>query len=614
VRQSTRRRATRHSILAGTAATIIAATAAINPSLASAAEGDDVTAPVVALTYPQVPTSGWFQEPVTIQVSGADDTGITRYVAQVGDTQTEHVDDFEIPLGAGVHEVTVTAYDAAGNQSSKQATIKVDDELPRIDGQGQRLYILGQPGARFDFYCGDAYSGVQSCTASNNGDVDTSAVGNFAMTVTAVDRAGNIRSEEYYYAVVEDTQAPIINVSAREPLPSGWYNQPVSVSLRGTDNYDVREVRFELSGAHNDSKTIAAPLTDVTVENDGVTHVRATAVDLAGNESEPQTITISLDATAPTVAVDPLTPNGSTAEIPQGKDVALRYTCADATSGVNTCTVNGTKSIEGEVTLPTDELGDQQITIEATDMAGNSHEEVVEYRVVAVDPDRPVVEYDVEAPSPSGWYRGDVSVTITATDNESVDHIDWATYGAQEGEGVFGPSGGDVVVDTDGETEVWMYATDEQENYSAIEKVFVKRDATAPTILANGEEDATLTFVQGVTGTISIECEDATSGVADCGAPEQELLETGSILIDTTTLGEGTVTVVATDVAGNEVTREVAYAVVSQAPASPVTVPAAPARALAATGVTVHPALPLTAAALFVAAGVLSLLARKRRS
>lgn len=618
--QSTQRRSIRRIILPAAAAAIVALTAAIHPSLAIAAEGDDVTAPVITLDYPEEPATGYYRGPVTVRVTASDDTGIVSWHSNIDEVISTPSGPFEHTFTAdGIHYVNVIVEDAAGNRAVQFALFRIDTTAPRIFVASPTQFAVGDGNARVQYTCEDDTSRVASCSAPvpTGTPVDTSAPGVYEVPIVAQDIAGNESSHIYRYEVVEaDAELPTASIAVFGSLHSGWYNDLPRVRVSASDDTGVSAIEFTATGAYEAAYTID-PEEIVGVPAEGITDISAVAIDRVGNRSEPAITTVSVDVTDPTVTFGALTHDGSIPEVGLGKEVFVSYTCEDATSGVGTCEADQQqKSLEGEAELDTSELGEHTLTVTATDMAGNAHSEVLTYVVAAVDAEVPVLEYDVPDPEESGWYRGDVNISVSASDNEAVDHIDWATFGAQAGEGVFGAEGGTVTINTDGETEMRMFATDTQQNVGELEKVAVKRDATAPTITAglHGEDASTFLFRQGVTATLGIQCSDATSGIEQCETSSGELSEDGLLLIDTTELGEFTVTVTAQDVAGNETSRELTYTVVD-APSTGSTASSSGGSTptLAATGGALSPVFPLTAVGL-LAAGVLALIARKRRS
>ena len=109
-----------------------------------------------------------------------------------------------------------------------------------------------------------------------------------------------------------------------------------------------------------------------------------------------------------------------------------------------------------------------------------------------------------------------------------------------------------IVPDTAG-TSYTCTATNEVGDAS--DTVLIKKDSVAPAIRFKKPAD-NVTYAQNQKVTAAYSCTDATSGLASC---------TGSVAvgadIPTTTLGEQTFSVTATDNAGNSVTKSVSYSV-----------------------------------------------------
>ncbi len=94
------------------------------------------------------------------------------------------------------------------------------------------------------------------------------------------------------------------------------------------------------------------------------------------------------------------------------------------------------------------------------------------------DSQPPTSTTDIQpAPSPSGDYYGNVSITITATDNASgVESITWTMSGAQEGSGtVAGATAHVPVITALGLTTVSFYAKDLAGNYEPAQELAINR-------------------------------------------------------------------------------------------------------------------------------------------
>jgi len=154
----------------------------------------------------------------------------------------------------------------------------------------------------------------------------------------------------------------------------------------------------------------------------------------------------------------------------------------------------------------------------------------------------------------NGWYISDVTVTLTATDNEggsgiaqteySFDGAYWNLYTAP------------FAVSTEGTTTVFYRSTDNVGNVEATKEVAIKIDKTAPAIVINVPIDDEA-YLLNATVLADWSATDSISGIAD---------ETGTVpsggAIETATVGTKTFSVAATDNAGNTASETVIYQVV----------------------------------------------------
>lgn len=149
------------------------------------------------------------------------------------------------------------------------------------------------------------------------------------------------------------------------------------------------------------------------------------------------------------------------------------------------------------------------------------------------------------------WYVSDVTVAITAADNTegsgvaetrySLNGAAWNTYNAP------------VVLDTDGIYNLAYYSVDSAGNIETVQTASFKRDSTAPEIvITRPEQNAVYLLNQGVVANWS---------VSDDGSGVQSATGTTASggLIDTTTIGDKTYSVTATDNAGNTSTMQITY-------------------------------------------------------
>ena len=79
----------------------------------------------------------------------------------------------------------------------------------------------------------------------------------------------------------------------------------MTIALSATDNAGgagVKEVHYSLDGAATGSQVVPGGSATVTISAEGTTTLTYFAVDNAGNQEAPQTVTVRIDKTAPTLA------------------------------------------------------------------------------------------------------------------------------------------------------------------------------------------------------------------------------------------------------------------------------------------------------------------------
>jgi len=297
--------------------------------------------------------------------------------------------------GANVFEARAT--DWFGNVSpSRTYTFRVDSTAPGVEVNLPVDGLLVEPGAELalEYSCTDTLSGVAECDGPvEDGELlDTSEEGTFEVVVRAVDRAGNETRVVRHYTVAEpDRVDPTIDFGVVSPDHGDWYHTAPDVTVYGQDATGIRVIAWEL--VHPDGQTeigssegVSSIFLPASYFGEGVSTLRVTAVDLAGNEAEREFV-LRVDGTAPTVTIT--APGNAPAlraavdEFPQGSTVPFTFDCADAVSGVASC-----ESSVG-ATLPTGSLGTFTATVTVVDRAGHRTVEELEYTVVAADEPQP---------------------------------------------------------------------------------------------------------------------------------------------------------------------------------------------------------------------------------
>jgi hypothetical protein len=196
-----------------------------------------------------------------------------------------------------------------------------------------------------------------------------------------------------------DTTPPEISHTLNPASPNGengWYKSNVSLTWTVTEN-------------ESPASLVKDGCVNQNITGDQAATTYACSAESDGGSAGPVNVTIKRDATKPVVSVTG-PQAGETYNF--GTVPAAGCETTDATSGVQT---NATASTSGGP------IGSVTTTCSgAKDNAGNTNQASVTYTVV--DPTPPEIDYALDPPAPdgsNGWYKSDVSLTWTVTENES---------------------------------------------------------------------------------------------------------------------------------------------------------------------------------------------------
>jgi hypothetical protein len=211
-----------------------------------------------------------------------------------------------------------------------------------------------------------------------------------------------------------------------------------------------------------------------------------------------------------------------------------------------------------------------------TDVDGVTLENVrtVDVHALETDPPSVVVSTLPETPNAAGWFRGSLLVRFDGSDTGS--GYSRTHYILDDGPELALAVGRGLPISTDGEHNLRFRGVDNQGNFSDWQETTLRYDATAPVISLHGIADGGR-YAVGEELFVEYQCGDATSGLVgdDCIAD----LPDGA-RVDTTTPGDYTFTIRATDLAGNTTRIVRSYSVVAPDTTDPVVdvdVPAEPA-------------------------------------
>ncbi|MFA3130308.1 Biofilm associated protein, partial [Acinetobacter pittii] len=539
--------------------TVTATDAAGNAGTDTAVVTIDTTAPNAPVLDPinaTDPVSGTAEAGSTVTVSFPDGTTATVVAGTDG--------SWSVPNPGNLVDgdtVTATATDPAGNISLPgTGTVSADitppvvvlDDVLTNDSTPALTGTVNDPTATVVVNV----DGVDY-PAVNNGDGTWTLVDNtlpaltdgpHTITVTATDAAGNAGTDTAVVTI--DTTAP---------------NAPVLDPINATD---------PVSGTAEAGSTVTVSFPDGTTAtvvagtdgswsvpnpglNDGDT-VTAVTEDPAGNTSGPATAVV--DAVAPTVALDDVLTNDSTPEL-TGTVNDPTATVVVNVDGVDYPAVNngdGTWTL-ADNTLPALTDGPHTITVTATDAAGNVGTDTGVVTVDTAAPTAPVID-PVNGTDPiTGTAEPGSTVTVTYPDGSTASVV-------------AGPDGTWTVPNpglNDGDT-VTAVTEDPAGNTSGPATAVV--DAVAPTValddvLTNDSTPALTGTVNDPTATVVVNVDGVDYPAVNNGDGTWTLADN---TLPALTDGPHTITVTATDAAGNAGTDTAVVTIDTTAPNAPV--------------------------------------------
>lgn len=507
----------------------------------------DKTAPIViAVSDPLLPDHGWYTSPVTFSVRNL-------FTFDVWSGIPNRPDDQVITEGKEV-PVHFEVADRAGNIGKWDAKVNVDYTAPTTTCQEKNLWFNGD--AEITLNANDATSGVSETRYSFDPSVkwkemegynpsskpvihlsDVGSGGSETIYFRSQDNAGN-RETQQSATVYFDTDAPTITVS---PVPSAdWYTTSPTFHFTYTDS---------LSGLKETSPA------DVKVADTKGYALSAYAIDNAKNRNDWGPATVKVDTTKPSIS-------GARDRAPNAQNwynapVTVTFTASDATSDVAKVDPPSVKKdAEGE---------GQSATSVATDNAGNTESATV--GDINIDMTVPATSASLSGTTGTGgWYTGDVTVTLTATDGlsgvknkeYSTDSTTWKPYNAP------------VTFSSEGTTTVYFRSTDNADNTETAKSVNFNLDKTAPVSSAvlSGTPGNNGWYVSDVKVTLSA-TDAGSAGVAATeystdGTTWKPYTAPVTISAD----GQTTVSYRSTDNAGNlEAVKQISFKIDKTAPA-----------------------------------------------
>ncbi|MBI5847209.1 MAG: Ig-like domain-containing protein [Nitrospirae bacterium] len=517
----------------------------------------DTMKPVVKINNP---ASNTYTDKKTIAVSGTiADATVTRVIVN-GVEASVSSGVFTVPdisLGEGTNTINATATDATGNTASDEITIISDtvppvitiDTLPGItrqrtidikgavvDQTATIISLLGKtvsvPGG------GGTFSLTVELTEGQN-----------SISVSATDSAGNASNEQR--SITLDTTLPLVKISS--PATGSYINKGTTAVSGQIADATITSVI--INGVDAIVADSGFSLSSLSL-SEGSNTITATATDAAGNIGS-DTVTVVADTIAPAITIDP------TPQYTNQSSIEIRGRVDDQTA--STITIQGTT-----VSIPAGggpyaitvvlSAGTNSITAMATDSAGNTSEAM---RTITADAVAPILK--ITSPV-AGAYIGSHSVTVSGTVSESSSTK--VVVNGQEAQVTGNSFTLQSLTLSEGSNAIQAEATDAAGNKGS-DGISVISDTIAPVVTITAPADGLKTSnrVQTVSGSaidaspiVSATLNDAPLSLASTAFNQQITLQEGS----------QTITVKATDKAGNIGTATVTVTLDDMAPAAPV--------------------------------------------
>ncbi|MGK7377147.1 Ig-like domain-containing protein [Planococcus sp. 1R117A] len=262
----------------------------------------------------------------------------------------------EASLAEGTNSVTVSASDLAKNTNSATASYTIDNTKPEVS-------VSLEAGKYYTLAALEELGQYWKATDANLYDVDASPLattdGTHTATVTAIDKAGNETTVSVEYHV--DNTAPVIELEEEKLADGGFYN--------GAHLQSLTEKPYTIVDANPASDSAS----DFETE-EGTHEYTITATDKAGNKTE-KTISYTVDNSAPSISF--LLDENGVYNAAALENIGQYYAVKDNHENF---------TVEADA-LETKADGSYKATVTAVDRAGNSSTSTIAYTVDNTTPE-----------------------------------------------------------------------------------------------------------------------------------------------------------------------------------------------------------------------------------
>lgn len=413
--------------------------------------------PTVSVSAPA--TGASVSGTVSVTAAASDDLGVASVQFQLDGanlgspvTAAPYAISWDTTAAAfGSHTLTAIASDATGNHTTSTAiTVTVDNVPPTaaISAPVAGAHLAGTASltasasdnagvTRVQFQLDGVNIGGALTTAPYTlaWDSTTATDGNHTLTAIASDAAGNSTTSAGV-SVTVDNSPPTVSLTA--PTSGAHVAGTISLAATAADDIGVASVQFQVDGVDQGSLVTTAPYTLnwlTTAVADGLHSLTAIARDATGNHTTSVAVSVTVDNTAPTVAVTSPAASahargtvGLTVAASDNNAVASIQYKLDGTNLGSPVTATPF-SASWDSTTAAD--GSHTLTAVATDTAGNATTSAGV--TVVVDNTAPTVS--VISPA-AGGVSGTVTVSASASDNAAVASVQFQLDGVNLGSAI----------------------------------------------------------------------------------------------------------------------------------------------------------------------------------
>ena len=399
----------------------------------------DTTDPIITITGDNPFT---LEKGATYEDEGAS-TNDGSEISSEGLVNSDVVDQYTI---------TYAATDSSGNTSTATRTVNVVDTTAPI------ISIAGYNPATFEkgsTYEDAGASADDDSEVTSEGTVNTQVVGEYTITYSATDAAGNAATPVIRTVnVTADITVPVITIGGANPQNIELGAAYSELGATASDNIDG-------------SLTVVIDATAVDVDTQGSYEVSYTVSDAAGNAATPviRTVNVTADITVPVITI-----GGAN---PQNIELGAAYSELGATASDN---IDGSLTVVIDATaVDVDTQGSYEVSYTVSDAAGNAATPVI--RTVNVTADITVPVITIGGANPQNIELGAAYSELGATASDNIDGSLTVVIDATA-----------VDVDTQGSYEVSYTVSDAAGNAATpvIRTVNVTADITVPVITIGG--------------------------------------------------------------------------------------------------------------------------------